>query len=70
MIDVYNTIIPDYNIILKNIFRNIQQGFIGWNSDLLDAVDQNSVLVVNNWICIYEQQLAAAIIDGKEVLLD
>jgi len=63
-------IIPEHNKILRNVFENIQQGFIRWNSDIIDPNDYCSNLVVINWICIYEQQLASAIMQGKEVVLE
>lgn len=62
--------IPEQKKILSNILENINLKNIVWNGDLIDSKEYTHYIVINNWICIYEQQMAAAIVQGKNVVFE
>lgn len=61
---------PNESKILTNLYRLINEKVCVWVGETINSEEYKEKLVIENWVCIYEQMIAEKTVNGSKVYFE
>ena len=58
---------PNETIIMLNLYGFIEKKICSWVGETINSDEYAQKMVIDNWVCLYEQMIAEKIVQGKMV---